>query len=74
MNNLISSGDIELDNQSFVSTSTRSNISQNSKQDKNVKNSSWFKSLKRNLSSKRRGKFAKSGGNISAEYGCFLRG
>lgn len=69
MNNLISSGDIELDNQSFVSTSTRSNISQNSKQDKNVKNSSWFKSLKRNLSSKRRGKFAKSGGNISAEYG-----
>ena len=36
--------------------------------EKDDKNSSWFKSLKRNLSSKKHwGKLAKSGGNISAE-------
>ena len=62
----VSTGDLDLDNQSFAN-STRSNISQFSKSGKDDKNSSWFKSLKRNLSSKRRGKFAKSGGNIATE-------
>ena len=66
----VSSGDIALDNLSFAS-STRSNISQYSKSDKDDKNSSWFKSLRRNLSSKRRGKQAKSGGNISVETSVF---
>ena len=66
----VSSGDIGLDNLSFAN-STRSNISQYSKSDKDDKNSSWFKSLKRNLSSKRRGKQAKSGGNISVEASIF---
>ena len=66
----VSSGDIGLDNLSFAN-STRSNISQYSKSDKDDKNSSWFKSLRRNLSSKRRGKQAKSGGNISVEASIF---
>ena len=67
----VSSGDIGLDNLSFAN-STRSNVSQYSKSsDKDDKNSSWFKSLRRNLSSKRRGKQAKSGGNISVEAGVF---
>ena len=60
----VSSGDIGLDNLSFAN-STKSNISQFSKSDKDDKNSSWFRSLRRNLSSKKRGKQAKSGGNIS---------
>ena len=61
------SSEIGADNQSFAN-STRSNISQYSKSEKDDKNSSWFKSLKRNLSSKKNwGKLAKSGGNISAE-------
>ena len=66
----VSSGDIGLDNLSFAN-STKSNISQFSKSDKDDKNSSWFRSLRRNLSSKRRGKQAKSGGNISVEAGLF---
>lgn len=66
----VSSGDIGLDNLSFAN-STKSNISQFSKSDKDDKNSSWFRSLRRNLSSKKRGKQAKSGGNISQESSVF---
>ena len=60
------SGDIEFDSSSSFANSTRSNVSQFSKTSSD-KETSWFKSLKRNLSSKRRGKMAKSGGNISSD-------
>ena len=62
-----STGDMEFDSSSSFANSTRSNVSQFSKTSSDKENSSWFKSLKRNLSSKRRGKIAKSGGNISSD-------
>ena len=68
----LSSGDIGLDNLSLANSTNRNESQFSKSSDKDDKNISWFKSLKRNLSSKRRGKQAKSGGNISVEPGMLV--
>ena len=72
MSGEVSSGELDMDSQSIANTTRTSNMSHIShmsqvSRNSDKENSSWFKSLKRNLSSKRRGKIAKSGGNISSD-------